>query len=98
MTKCIVLRSSGPYTDAQAPLLRAMLAQQPELFACVGPGCETWEDAMDWLCIKSDTGVKQGGFCMSSSHARQGIQEAVAFAERWCDSRGWSREVAVVEI
>src|SRR5689334_10563606 len=98
MTKCIVLRSSGPYTEAQAPLLRSMLAQQPELFACVGPGCETWEDAIDWLCIRSDSPDERGAFCMTSSHSRQGVKEAIAFAERWCDSRGWPREVSVVEI
>lgn len=99
MAKCIVLHSTRPYSEACLSLLRGLLGQGPDLFAAVGVDCESWEDAMDWLCIDLDArGEQPGAFCNTTSHPGEALADVVAFAEQWCDVRGWPRDVEVVEV
>ncbi|GAB4060891.1 hypothetical protein ABDB84_08880 [Uliginosibacterium sediminicola] len=80
-------------------MLREIIRLDPDLFAAVGVDCREWEAAMDWLCIELDTsGEKPGAFCNTTSHPDETLSEVIAFAEQWCDLKGWSRDVEVTEI
>jgi GH25 family lysozyme M1 (1,4-beta-N-acetylmuramidase) len=99
MAKCVVLHSTIEYSEAHKSVLREIIRLEPDLFAAVGVDCSEWEEAMDWLCIELDTsGVKTGAFCNTTSHPDETLSEVIAFAEQWCDLRGWSRDVQVTEI
>ena len=99
MAKCIVLRSSTPYSAKHEPLLRSVLAEEPGLFAVVGAGSPTWEDAIDWLCVDLRAGEPRAKrFCKTTSHTEETLDEVVAFAEQWCALRGLPKDVRVMEI
>lgn len=71
----------------------------PDMFAVVGVAPESWEDAMDWLCIELDvSGEQPGAFCNTTSHRRETLAEVIEFAEQWCALRGGHSDVRVVEI
>lgn len=99
MAKCIVLRSSRPYSEQHEPLLRSVLDEQPSLFAVVGEKSQTWEDAMDWLCVdlRLDD-ARSDRFCKTTSHTRETLEEVVAFAEQWCSLRGLAKDIRVMEV
>ena len=98
MAKCIILQSTAKYSAEREPLLRAILRQEPDIFAAVGVDCQGWEDAMDWLCIDLDTsGEQPGAFCNTTSHPDETLSDVVAFAEQWCDLKGWRRDVEVIK-
>jgi len=100
MSKCIILRASKPYASAEhEPLLRRVLVERPDLFAVVGTGCESWEDAMNWLCV--DLRVTEAPvprFCKTTSHSEETLEEVVAFAEQWCALRGLRKDIRVMAI
>jgi hypothetical protein len=99
MTKCVVLHSTGRHSGAKAPILREVLLREPDLFATVGVDCHGWEDAMDELCVELDTsGEWSGAFCNTTSHPNATLVEVVAFAEQWCDLKGWSHDIEVIEV
>jgi hypothetical protein len=99
MAKCIVLRSSTPYSEQHEPLLREVLNEEPSLFAVVGAKSQSWEDAMDWLCadMRMDD-ARNDRFCKTTSHTQESFEEVVAFVEQWCELRGLSKEIRVMEI
>ncbi|KAF0811438.1 hypothetical protein IGB42_04056 [Andreprevotia sp. IGB-42] len=79
-----MLICSSEYEKVHAPLLREIFASQPILFYAVGPGCESWEDAMDWLCVALDyTGEVPGAFVVTTCHPDEALDEAIEFAGRW---------------
>jgi hypothetical protein len=99
MAKCVVLHSTIEYSESHNPVLREIIRHESDLFAAVGVDCSKWEEAGDWLCIDLDTtGEKPGAFCNTTSHPDETVSEVIAFAEQWCDLRGWSRDVQVIEI
>jgi len=99
MANCIVLRSSTPYSSEHEPLLRSVLDQEPGLFAVVGRGSQSWEDAMDWLCVDLRAGdVRSDRFCKTTSHIEETLEEVVAYAEKWCELRGLPKDIRVLEI
>jgi|GEM_PF-962052 len=99
MAKCIVLRSSRAYSEEHEPLLRSVLDEQPSLFAVVGTGSQTWEDAMDWLCVDLRLGdARSDRFCKTTSHTQETLEEVVAFAEEWCSLRGLAKDIRVMEL
>jgi len=99
MAKCIVLRSSTPYTPKHETLLRSVLDEEPSLFAVVGQGSQTWEDAMDWLCVDLRVGdARSDLFCKTTSHTQESFEEVVAFVEQWCELRGLTKDIRVMEI
>ena len=99
MSKCAVLISESKYTEVHKPLLRLILSEAPDLFAVVGVDCANWEEAMDWLCIDLDTnGELPGAFCNTTSHPDESVDEVMAFANQWCDLKGWPRDVSVHKI
>jgi len=100
MAKCIVLRASMPYSSAEHErLLRRVLVERPGLFSVMGTDCETWEDAMAWLCVELRvTEAPLPRFCKTTSHARESLEEVVAFAEQWCVLRGLEKDVRVMEV
>lgn len=99
MAKCVVLHSTIEYSDARVSALHEILRGEPDLFAAVGVDCAGWEEAMDWLCITlSTSGEKPGAFCTTTSHPDETLVEVIAFAEQWCDLKGWRRDVEIVEI
>jgi hypothetical protein len=95
---CLVLNSSVSYSPAHTPLLHEILALRPELFAVVGTDCAAWEEAMDWLYIEQTQDGVEGYFCCTTSHPEETLEDVVAFAEQWCDLKGCSRDVKVIEI
>ncbi len=99
MAKCIVLRSSTPYSEQHEPLLREVLDEAPSLFAVVGAKSQSWEDAMDWLCadMRMDD-ARTDRFCKTTSHTQESFEEVVAYVEQWCELRGLSKEIRVMEI
>ncbi|KPK03836.1 MAG: hypothetical protein AMJ64_14910 [Betaproteobacteria bacterium SG8_39] len=99
MAKCIVLRSTTPYSEEHEPLLRSVLDEQPSLFAVVGAKSQTWEDAMDWLCVHLRLGdAHSDRFCKTTSHTQETLEEVVAFAEEWCALRGLAKDIRVMEL
>jgi hypothetical protein len=65
----------------------------------VGVDCASWEVAMDWLCIDlKTTGEVPDAFCNTTSHPDETLDEVIAFAEQWCNLKGWSRDVEVIKI
>lgn len=99
MAKCIVLRSSTPYSAEHEPLLRRVLDEAPGLFAVVGAKSQSWEDAMDWLCVDLRTGdARSDQFCKTTSHTQETLEEVVAFAEQWCALRGLAKDIRVMEV
>jgi len=88
MAKCIVLRSSTPYSEQHEPLLREVLDEAPSLFAVVGAKSQSWEDAM----------ARTDRFCKTTSHTQESFEEVVAYVEQWCELRGLSKEIRVMEI
>jgi hypothetical protein len=99
MAKCIVLCSSTPYSEKHEPLLRKVLDAKPSLFAVVGTKSQSWEDAMDWLCadMRLDD-ARSDRFCKTTSHTQESFEEVVAFVEQWCELRGLSKDIQVMEI
>lgn len=99
MAKCIVLRSSAPYSKEHEPLLRRVLDEHPSLFAVVGEKSQSWEDAMDWLCVDLRLGdAHSERFCKTTSHTRETLDEVLAFAEQWCTLRGMAKDIQVMEL
>lgn len=99
MAKCIVLRSSTPYTEKHEPLLRQVLDEEPSLFAVVGAKSQSWEDAMDWLCADMRIGdARSDRFCKTTSHTQESFEEVVAYVEQWCEIRGLTTNIQVMEI
>ncbi|MEK9817516.1 MAG: hypothetical protein VW447_10495 [Limnobacter sp.] len=92
MAKCVVLHSTIPYAQVHDAALKSALVPLPDLFAIVGVACEAWEEAVDWLCIESDS------FCNTTSHPQEKLPDVIAFAEQWCELKQWSKDVHVVEI
>ncbi len=99
MPKCAVLISESNYADLHRPLLRQILDEGADLFAVVGIDCASWEDAMDWLCVELViSGELPGAFCNTTSHPDESVDEVMAFANQWCDLKGWQRDVEVYRI
>lgn len=99
MTTCIVLHVGVEYADGHRPFLRELITAAPDLFAVVGVAPESWEDAIDWLCIELDTsGEQPGAFCNTTSHPGESLAEVVEFAEHWCTLRGVPRDVFIAQI
>lgn len=99
MAKCIVLRSSAPYSEKHEPLLRRVLDEHPSLFAVVGEKSQSWEDAMDWLCVDLRLGdARSDRFCKTTSHTGETLEEVVAFAEKWCELRGLAKDIRVMQL
>lgn len=99
MAKCIVLRSSTPYSERYEPLLRSVLDEQPGLFAVVGAKSQSWEDAMDWLCVDLRVAdARSDRFCKTTSHTQETLEEVVAFAEQWCELRGLAKDIRVLDL
>ncbi len=99
MSKCIVLRSSAPYSKEHEPLLRRVLDEQPSLFSVVGEKSQSWEDAMDWLCVDLRLAdAHSDRFCKTTSHTRETLEEVVAFVEQWCSLRGLTKDIRVMEL
>ena len=93
----IVLVSKSGYSDKHEPFLRKLIEERIELLSVVGPDCQEWEDAMDWLCVELDTsGELPGAFCNTTSHPGESVEEVINFAKAW--SKGGSSEVEVIEI
>jgi hypothetical protein len=99
MANCIVLRSSRPYSSEHEPLLRSVLEEEPGLFAVVGMGSQSWEDAMDWLCVDLRLhDARSDRFCKTTSHTEETLEEVVAFAEKWCELRGLPKDIRVMQL
>ncbi|MDX1376131.1 MAG: hypothetical protein R3357_11240 [Burkholderiales bacterium] len=99
MAKCIVLRSSTPYSEEHEPLLRRVLDEHPSLFAVVGAKSQSWEDAMDWLCVDlRASDARSERFCKTTSHTVETLEEVVAYAEQWCELRGLPKDIRVMNV
>ncbi len=99
MVKCVVLRTSTMFANEHRLLLRKILLGGPDLFAVVGEDCEAREEAMDGLCLELDiSGERPEAFCNTTSHPRESLEELIALAKQWCQLRGWSEDVQVIEI
>lgn len=79
--KKVVLHTRVSYSKAYDALLRELLDRKIALFCAVGVDCCAWEDAMDWTCIGPDG--ESLGFVVTSSHPKESLADAVAFAEAW---------------
>ena len=97
MSKCIVLLPSAPYSDESEPLLRSLLGEEPDLLSVVGPYAGSWEDGMDWLCVQLEIGENKEAFCITTAHIDEQLEDVVAFANQWCELKGWQPDVRVVK-
>ena len=99
MPNCVVLHTSSEFAESRVAVLRQILKSGPDLVSVVGVDVENWEEAIDMLCVMLDmSGEMPGAFCNTTAHDGETVQEVVAFAEQWCQLKGWPKtEVAVVE-
>lgn len=99
MTTCIVLHTMTAYAQCHRAFLRELLNQTPDLFAVVGVAPESWEDAMDWLCIELGvSGELPGAFCNTTSHPGETLADVLEFARQWCALKGGRSDVSVIEM
>jgi len=99
MGKCVVLVSNQRYSDGHQAQLRQLLDEGIDLFCASGSESESWEDAMDWLCVElAADGTLPGAFCNTTSHPGQPLDEVVAFARQWNELKGEPPDVRVIEI
>ncbi|MGM8060836.1 hypothetical protein [Vogesella indigofera] len=96
MSKCIVLVPSAPYSDESEAFLRSLLAEAPDLLSVVGPYAGSWEDGVDWLCVRLEVRENTEAFCSTTAHIDDRLEDVVAFANQWCELKGWQHDVRVV--
>ncbi|MDH5728651.1 MAG: hypothetical protein OEZ58_06650 [Gammaproteobacteria bacterium] len=99
MASCVILKTTKIYGKEYYPKLMELYSDDLDLFSVVGTDCESWEDAMDWLCIDLDTeGKVPGAFCNTTSHPNENFEEVLEFAKVWCKSRKLKEDIKIVEI
>jgi hypothetical protein len=95
-TRAIVLQSPLSNPSNLPRFVEACLRDGVELIAVVGPECEALEDEID--CLIVGNGSDDTRFIMTSSHADETLEDAIAFARDWRLRDGSYGEAQVVSL
>ena len=88
----VVLISTSRYVPSRdEPLLRELIESKIELFCAVGIDAQSWEDALDWLCV--DIGSIDGPDITTTSHPGETEDDVVEFARQFFTERKHDVEI-----
>ena len=94
--RAVVLQTPLRNPSALPAFVEACLRDRVELIAIVGPDCEALEDEIDWLIVGD--GSDESRFIVTSSHAEETLEDAVAFASGWSLQDGSHGKADIVSL
>jgi hypothetical protein len=81
--KIVLVCKSGPVDiRVREKLIQELLDDRIELFCTVGPGCETWEDEMDWICVMAQVETGVDHLVLTTSHQEESIESVMQLARQ----------------